>query len=279
MKPVIKKVIAREFLVLILVLALCLLSFLGTYLNNYYKNSQIKSLDKSNIDMTKGYDSLIAPYNTKSKFQIYLFQSFAEDFIDIDILSLDKNKDNSDHRTNVRKELDKHKTDDFYEIAEIVSKEKFKDKSTKINGFDLDKFYNEECSKSITSSQIKIDQFWNKIYLYAKNDSIKVMWEHYWQSDLIKFFKENGDTTPEILKNYILSNTIYKNDLDNRTKALILKEDIDKYPIKRSAIESSILNFDVQIHFTIEVLMVLATLLFGIRYIIYGIRWSLKNLK
>jgi hypothetical protein len=75
MKHQTKKVIAREFIVLILTLVITLLAFLGTAVYNAFLNSKITPLRESFNENVKQADSLARSYNSKLQNQQWFYNT------------------------------------------------------------------------------------------------------------------------------------------------------------------------------------------------------------
>ncbi|MDP4267815.1 MAG: hypothetical protein Q8880_10340 [Bacteroidota bacterium] len=76
MKLQIKKIIAREFLILTIVIVIGLIAFLGTFPYNYYNHSQIEKLSLIIISKTNHADSLSKSFDLKDEKQRWFFKMF-----------------------------------------------------------------------------------------------------------------------------------------------------------------------------------------------------------
>ncbi|MDP1814272.1 MAG: hypothetical protein Q8K92_07450 [Leadbetterella sp.] len=86
MKLIGKKIIAREFLIFMSVISIGLFSFLGTYIYNWEKNSQVKKQDNFIKLQSKMADSLSRPFDEKLK--------YGKDYIARIYITLKENSDN-----------------------------------------------------------------------------------------------------------------------------------------------------------------------------------------
>lgn len=75
-----KKIIAREFILLILLLALGVISFLCIYPYNYYRNSQSHDLEKTIAQKNKITERLSYQYKTKFAKRDWYFEKFTVKF-------------------------------------------------------------------------------------------------------------------------------------------------------------------------------------------------------
>lgn len=73
MKLETKKVLAREFMILIAVMVIGLSSFLGTYLYNFYQHKKSKNISKEIYSAKLFADSLSKPFNSKIKQHIWFY--------------------------------------------------------------------------------------------------------------------------------------------------------------------------------------------------------------
>lgn len=89
MKLSVKKLIAREFLILILILVVTIMSGLCIFPYNAFKQSQISSTQKEIFAQTKMSDSLSSLYDKKRNIQETFFAALATEY------NLSKSKENS----------------------------------------------------------------------------------------------------------------------------------------------------------------------------------------
>jgi hypothetical protein len=68
-------------------------------------------------------------------------------------------------------------------------------------------------------------------------------------------------------------------DTVNYQESLLLKEKIKKGYVQRNAYQLKLLSFNKQVSFTLNVFLIGVILLFGVRYLLYGIRWSIRTLR
>lgn len=126
-----------------------------------------------------------------------------------------------------------------------------------------------------------IDKWWIHSVQIAKKDSIRILWEETWSQDktIIRFFNKMGFPNGDSLQRFIITNTLDKSDIENKTKADKLQKEIAETESKQKNVANSILTYEGQLSFSMMALIILASVSFGLRYLYYGINWSLKTLK
>lgn len=117
-----------------------------------------------------------------------------------------------------------------------------------------------------------VEKWWKESEDGAKLDSLKTMWDP-------NIFNKIGFLTRNDLLEYIDSNTIDTIDIANKkeSETIFLKSKALK--IKKERNDNSILSQYQQFNLGKHALIILGTLFFLFRYIIYAIQWSLKTLK
>ncbi len=123
------------------------------------------------------------------------------------------------------------------------------------------------------------EKVWSRIDNLAKKDSIRFKWENVWDKELINYNKKIGFQTPDSFKTFIESNRINETEIENYNSSLKLIEVIKSLTSKKDKIKSKTLTFDKQLEFGIKSLLVLIIFLFILRYLFYGIKWSIRTLK
>ena len=213
MKISIKKIIAREFLILIVVVVCGSLCFLCTYPYNYHIKKEIEKLNTKISRKTILKDSLKATYFEKQEKQDWYLNNF-------------------------------------------------------INEFSI--------YKSRTSEKL-----WKRTQILTNNDSIKILWENTWSKDkqIISFFNKIGFSNPIELQNFIKDNSFLKLEKINKNQTISLEKEIQN--LNNSKIDKihKVLSYNKQIEFLKNSVCLLFIILFGLRYIFYASKWSLKTLK
>jgi|GEM_PF-2919141 len=264
MKKELKKIIAREFLIAIAVFILSAITFLSIYPYNWFKSKQINSISESINLQDKILDSLSNSYKKKSDNQDWLYNQFKERFEESvkAAYNADKSENKFDltffscvvHYIAISKVVPKHydKTKTDAEIFDEVAKE----------------YFNKPKIQFATD-------FWGSLYNIYCN-KVPISWDKSWSKELIDFFVESGFKTPNDLSNFIKTNTIYTTETELKDSTQKQK---DIAVEKKNTINNSMLSVDDQKEFALKGLLIFFITLFPLRYLYYGIKWSLSTLK
>ena len=112
-----------------------------------------------------------------------------------------------------------------------------------------------------------------------KKDSIKIKWEKVWDKDLINLHISLGFPNSESFINFLSQNIITDNDRAFKNESDSLKIKIEGSKLKINIFNSKKLTFADRINFSLMIFLCVIFFLFLLRYIFYGIQWSLKILK
>jgi hypothetical protein len=123
------------------------------------------------------------------------------------------------------------------------------------------------------------DKLWNRLDFLAINDSIKYKWQNVWDKDIIAFNKEIGFLNPDEFQSFIDKNRITKIDSSNYDSSLVINSEVAILIENKKDYESKILSYNEQKELGMEALIISVIILFGFRYLLYSIKWSLKILK
>lgn len=249
MRVQIKKIIAREFLILILVCAIAVITFLGTYIYNSFSKYKIDTATKTINDKTYLSDSLSKPFKQKSEF--------------LSKLSAKQNKDPLGILGGCKLDID----------FDSAADKKYPSKKQDIRILEL---YNAvHDAKLYTKS---LDEFKQK---YSTIDKIDFLYNTIYQADLyckskIEFYKT---FFPELAQKIIDANTITLSDSLNFQKSISLQDEIKIITNDKYEYGKKILSPDEQITFSLKVFFISVIIFFGVRYLYYSIRWSVRTLK
>jgi hypothetical protein len=112
-----------------------------------------------------------------------------------------------------------------------------------------------------------------------KADRIEYKWNNVWGDDILSFLKDNGFLTAKKLEEFVKTNMITDEDRLRNRQA-------DKIASKMSVLNTMIRKLEVahmelyeQVNFALVVLLIIGIIVFPIRFLFYGIRWSYKILK
>lgn len=210
----IKKIIAREFLLLIFALLIGVLTYLCVYPYNAYKRYKIESYSASVVEKTKLSDSLSRVFNAKQHKHSWFF----------------------------------YKVSDSFDIT----------------------------TDTILNTK---DKLWKRFDRFSQNDSIVYRWKNKFNQEIIEFFKSIGFKTPEYLNEFIVRNRISKLDSSNFILSNTLKKEVEKINIYKIVNTNQILTKEQQVKLTLKVFLYALILIYGVRYFIYAILWSIKTIK
>jgi hypothetical protein len=123
------------------------------------------------------------------------------------------------------------------------------------------------------------EKIWIRLDYLALKDSIKYNWGKVWDKDIVAFNKEIGFSNPDSFHSFIDKNRISKIDSSNYYSSLALNSEIALLSKSKNDNENKILTYNEQTEFGLNALIIYFIVFFGIRYLFYSIKWSLKTLK
>lgn len=211
MNKKVKRIIAREFLTLLILVVLESLTFVFVSQYNSYQKNKIKKIDKSLVEKEKLTD-------------------------DINILVHEK----------IEKELT------------------FKNK-LELNG------------KEFTDEQA--DHFWKILTDIHKKDSIVYLWDNSWGTDFKIVIQSTGLKDGYELNQFIIKNSLSREDSILLTKLDTIQKETSYLTKQKTDVENKIINNNEKLEILERIGIVLFGILFILRYLIYGVKWSLKTLK
>jgi hypothetical protein len=122
------------------------------------------------------------------------------------------------------------------------------------------------------------NDLWNRLSYLVIKDSLKYRWHNKWNKSLVDGIKNQGYKSPEEFEKFIIKNTPTQKE-----KVIILK--VIKFMMKRSLLTIKLRIYkkrfnNSEIKWIVLKTFILAFIvLFVLRYIKYGIAWSIKTLK
>jgi len=125
------------------------------------------------------------------------------------------------------------------------------------------------------------EKLWKRTLILTNNDSIKILWETNWRKDkqIISFFNKIGFFNPNELQNFIKENSLIKSEIINKNQAVSLEKEIQIRYNSKIDKKNKVLSYNKQIEFLKNSVCLLFIILFGLRYLLYAVKWSLKTLK
>ncbi len=144
------------------------------------------------------------------------------------------------------------------------------------------KIQNQEWYFKVMSAEFDLKEYdtWQKWWVHtsdlAKGDYFNSTLEVLFTKD--DFYPSIGFSTADSLKRFVISNTLNNEDIESLTKSENLQTKIGELNNDKNELESDILSHNQQVDFTGKVILISVLLLFGVRYLIHGIKWSLQTL-
>src|SRR5690606_22474658 len=133
--------------------------------------------------------------------------------------------------------------------------------------------------ENLSDKYKQISTLWPSLQSLAEKDSLESKYSGKWSQRAIDFHKKIGFKTSKDFQNFILTNSLSKNDSLELKKNEILLNDIESLKIKKNNYEVDKFNEHEQIEFTSKTLLFLFIIMFLLRYLIYAINWSIRILK
>jgi hypothetical protein len=124
-----------------------------------------------------------------------------------------------------------------------------------------------------------ITQLWKRSEFLAQHDSIQYRWANVWTTDMVSFFEGIGFSNSLEFEDFIERNLISKADSINSVSSDSLTNLVKNIEAEKSVVSGKIISSDDQLNLVSWVVLIAAIVIFGIRFIIYGVLWSLKVLK
>ena len=119
-------------------------------------------------------------------------------------------------------------------------------------------------------------ELWNILERIVKADSVKYKWKNKWEKTLVNFNIKMGYKSPEEFTKFIKSNLISSSDLELIEKN---KKEIKFLKSQQLEKQNDFIEINEQFRISLFVLLISFFILFIIRYLVYGTKWSLKVLK
>lgn len=242
-----KKILAREFLLLISCSVIGVLFFFFTNLYNYFKNSELNRINTEILFKEILSDSLINSFKKKQETQVFIREKLYEHKF-----SLENPKNNwtltkVNRNNNLREEIERiQKFEKFLNSHEI-----YYSANENLTDFDT--------SLSVLSAQFKIN--------FESEESYKPFAER------IKVYKIQS------FQNVLKNNQITRNDILNRDKSLELTRENNLLYKKVDVLKSSMFDSAQKINLTLIIFVVAILIFFPLRYLYYTIVCSIKTLK
>jgi hypothetical protein len=280
MKIHVKKIMAREFLLLISVGVLGLLTFLCIYPYNSYQQHQVYRLSEKIIEKKKLSDSLVYLFNKKTEKQTWLFNKHREYCTNYILWrTLDSLYPESGilPQTNTYEDFISKYTTNKDQIAmwNILHSKRLYTKS--YSAFNEQFFAKGQ--DIFTSDFLTTNTLWMHLDKLSLQDSIRFKFVDSWTETLKSKLKGIGFNSAEELSNFIIQNRISPIDSSNCEKAKSIHKDISELENELKNHEQQLVSGSQQTDFGIKSLILFGIIFFAFRYLYYSIKWSINILK
>jgi hypothetical protein len=122
-------------------------------------------------------------------------------------------------------------------------------------------------------------KLWQRLDYLAAADSIKIKIDSFWTPEIKALLVTIDFDNPEKLTAFIDKNRITQDDSTDYNKSVLTTADVGKLKKERALYSAKILSTNQQFQFTLWISLIFFIALFGLRYLFYAIRWSIKILK
>jgi hypothetical protein len=123
------------------------------------------------------------------------------------------------------------------------------------------------------------DKIWFKFKFWLENDSIIYNWDNVWDKEFISFLNSIGFKKGTDFQYFIQHNVNNRIDSLNNINAKKLSLTIGRLRIKENTYRKKLFSSKDQWHISVRVFMISLIFLFGLRYIFFGIKWSISTLQ
>lgn len=273
MNLILRKIIAREFLVLTGLLVIVIVTYLSLVSYNYYnvmvtksmmkeirsKKSAIKittkevdrKLDKQQWFLDKNNENCSKFEFWKTLYKADIYKKSYEDFLV------------QFSRLSSQKKLHKYLIEEQYLS---ISFDEFQDQV-----FPIDELFRENFESR--------DNLWVELSRLQKSDSISWKFYNNWSIRTIQILKQLGFTSPEEFENFIIDNSLNVSDESILKKKRSIRKEINELQNSQEKIKKRELSQPEIKQLTIDVSFIGLFILFIVRYLIYAVMWSVRTLE
>ena len=138
-------------------------------------------------------------------------------------------------------------------------------------------FFN-ELNNEFDIQNYTLEKSWQRLAELSKEDSLIAFYKMN-EKLFLAFNKQMGFETPNKWKDFIEDNLFQQIDINNKNKSSKIITEIERLKIQKKDIQKKILIKSEQVRISFNAFVFSGILLFLLRYIFYGIRWSIKTLK
>lgn len=123
------------------------------------------------------------------------------------------------------------------------------------------------------------DQLWTRLAYLFQTDSVINKWENVWDNSLKEVLQEIGFENGKAFNSFIEINSLSDEESKSFEEVRTINEEIYQLNEKSKYIGFRKFDYDDQVESTSILLLIIGTICFPIRYLIYAIRWSYQVLK
>jgi hypothetical protein len=121
------------------------------------------------------------------------------------------------------------------------------------------------------------EEAWRSLEQFLKDDSLKIIYNK--NKNFADFIKRIGFENEDKWQNFIKENIFSISDLQKKKESNDLLMETQKIKNQKDSIHKHILTLTEQVNTSLYVVFIFGLLAFVVRYIFYGIKWSIKTLK
>jgi len=248
MKLRVKKIIAKELLILFLSIAASLLIFISIYAYNYYWSLQLNKISKKIDSTQKLAESLRSGFKQKNEQQLSFHKKFQE-FVY------------------------KHNNPDKIKSKSVPNQKAESSWDELLGDSKMEDFV--EAHKEIYMKDGNLLEFDTSLNYFLKSNVTE-----FDMQDLSSFFRKQLDfSSIEKFKNYLNSYTINTDDKKKYDEAVKLDMAVNLLQKEKTDISAKIFSPKRQSNFLYITFFLIAMIMFPLRYIYYSIKWSIYTLK
>ena len=122
-------------------------------------------------------------------------------------------------------------------------------------------------------------KLWQRLDYLAATDSIQIKLDSVWTPEIKELLVTIDFDNPQKLIAFIDKNRITETDSADFAKATTVYSEIEKVKQLKAVYKAKMFPFDKRVSFTMWIMGIALIVLFGLRYLIYAIGWSVKILK
>lgn len=122
-------------------------------------------------------------------------------------------------------------------------------------------------------------KLWQRLDYLAATDSIQIKLDSVWTPEIKELLVTIDFDNPKKLIAFIDKNRITETDSTDFATSTSVNTEIEKVKKVKAVYKAKMFSFDKQKNFTLMILSITLIGLFGLRYLIYSISWSVKILK